>query len=128
MKPVAATALAICLALSAADSSSAAVRWFHSPTGNIQCQVSAHDTRGTAAYCQTFKPGRSVTLSASGALKTCHGAGCLGNGPEDAFTLKYGRSVTVGPFRCTSLQSGMRCVVKASGRGFLLSRKGVKRI
>jgi hypothetical protein len=128
MKRAAASALVICLVLSVADSASAAVRWFHSPTGNIQCQVSAHDSRGTAAYCQTFKPARSVTLSASGAIKTCRGSHCLGNGPEDAFTLKYGRSVTVGPFRCTSLQSGMRCVATASGRGFELSRKGVKRV
>lgn len=125
MKRTVATPLAICLALSVVASANAAVRSFHSPTGNIQCQVSAHDAVGTAAYCQTFKPARSVMLSASGALKTCRGTGCLGDGPEDAFTLKYGRSVTVGPFRCTALQSGVRCVATASGRGF---QQSVKRV
>jgi hypothetical protein len=74
---------------------SATVRFFHSPSGNIECQVSAHDRVGTAAYCQTFTPARSVT---------------------------------VGPFRCTSRKRGMRCVVRSTGDGFELSQQGIRRV
>jgi len=64
----------------------------------------------------------------SGKVKTCRGVKCVGNGPEDASTLKYGKSITVGPFRCTSLERGMRCVVARTGRGFELSKQGVRRL
>jgi hypothetical protein len=111
----------------AAVAAAAAVSWFHSPSGNIECEVAARSIQGTHAYCQTFTPARSATLDAAGRTRVCRGTGCLGNGPENAFTLRYGRSVTVGPFRCTSLVSGMRCVVVRSGRGFLISRQGVRR-
>jgi hypothetical protein len=70
----------------------------------------------------------SVTLHPNGRLDLCHGVKCLGNGPVNATMLAYGRSVTVGPFRCTSLRIGMRCVVRSTGHGFLLSRAGVKRV
>jgi hypothetical protein len=105
-----------------------AVRFFHSPMGNIQCQVSTGATYGRAAFCQTFTPARSVTLHRNGKLKTCRGVKCLGNGPEDATMLKYGKSLAVGPFRCTSLQRGMRCVVVRTGRGFELSKQGIRRL
>jgi len=35
--------------------------------------------------------------------------------------------VQVGPFRCTSLRSGIRCVVSASGHGFLIGASVFKR-
>jgi hypothetical protein len=107
---------------------SATVRFFHSPSGNIECQVSAHDRVGTAAYCQTFTPARSVTLGPGGKLKRCRGGKCLGNGPENATTLRYGHSVTVGPFRCTSRTRGMRCVLRSTRHGFELSRRGIRRV
>jgi hypothetical protein len=108
-------------------SSASLVRFFHSPSGNIQCEVASKDPRGTYAYCQTFKAPRSVQLFATGRLKTCTGMKCLGDGPENAFTLAYGRSTTVGPFRCTSLTTGMRCTLP-SGHGFLLGRTGLTRV
>jgi hypothetical protein len=55
------------------------------------------------------------------------GGVCLGNEPNDAFTLRYGRSVRLGPFRCTSLRVGMRCVFVRTGHGFLISRESLKR-
>jgi hypothetical protein len=67
-------------------------------------------------------------MHADARLALCNGVHCLGNGPTNATMLAYGRSVVVGPFRCTSLTSGMRCVVRSSGHGFVLSRAGVKRI
>src|SRR5689334_4962103 len=89
--------LAGCLCAWRAPAAWATIRFFHSPSGNIECQVSSHDPAGTAAYCQTFTPARSVTLGPGGALKRCRGAKCLGNGPENATTLRYGHSLTVGP-------------------------------
>jgi hypothetical protein len=67
-------------------------------------------------------------MHANGRLDQCRGVRCLGNGPDNATTLAYGRSLVVGPFRCTSLTTGMRCVVRTSGHGFLLSRAGVARL
>ena len=57
----------------------------------------------------------------------CHGQKCVGNPPEDARTLRYGHSISVGPFRCTALRRGVHCVVKKLGYGFLLSAHHVTR-
>ena len=108
---------------------SATIRWFHSPSENIECQVTAADPAiGTAAYCQTGTPALHVVMHPNGRLDLCHGVQCLGNGPVNATTLAYGKSVVVGPFRCTSLRIGMRCVVRSTAHGFLLSRAGLQRI
>jgi hypothetical protein len=42
--------------------------------------------------------------------------------------LAVGRSIELGPFRCTSLRAGVRCVVTKLGHGFTLSTRGVTRI
>jgi hypothetical protein len=44
----------------------------------------------------------------------------MSNGPL-GIPLLYGRSISVGPFRCTALRGAVRCVVEKTGRGFLLS-------
>jgi hypothetical protein len=102
------------------------VMWFSSPSGNIQCEVSSGKPRGVYANCQTFQPGRSVTLRADGRSTVC-GLRCLGNGPEDAFVLAYDTSARLGPFMCTSQTTGVRCVVSRSARGFQISRERIKR-
>ena len=48
----------------------------------------ANDPRGTYAYCQTFEPLASIKLDKAGHSKVCHGGRCVGNGPENAFTLR----------------------------------------
>ncbi|MCW2967246.1 MAG: hypothetical protein JWM71_1018 [Solirubrobacteraceae bacterium] len=110
-----------------ATASAGSVRWFHSPSGNIQCEVSYKTSRGTYAYCQTFQPAASVTLKASGSSKLCSGGGCLGDGPPQAFTLGYGKAVKIGIFRCTSRTSGMTCRVIGKGHGFTIARSGIRR-
>jgi len=103
-----------------------AVRWFHSPSGNIQCEVASHDVRGTYAYCQTSEPRQTAKLTADGRTSACVGPTCsIGDGPEDATVLPHGHSVGVGIFHCTSAVTGIRCVVTASGRGFRIARQGV---
>jgi hypothetical protein len=110
-----------------AAAAAAPPRSFHSPSGNIQCEV-GNGTAGAYAYCQTFEPARSAQLAAGGALRVCRGVACLGNGPENSVRLAYGRSLRAGPFSCTSLTSGMRCIVVASRHGFTISRAGVRRV
>ena len=115
-------ALAATALLLAAPATAGATKWFHSPSGNLQCEV----TR-TYAYCQSFNLPRSATLHPDGHTKVCRGMGCLGDGPDNAFTLGYGHSTRVGPFKCTSQTNGMTCKVVSSGRGYRISRTGVTR-
>lgn len=110
-----------------ASLSAGVARWFHSPSGNISCEVKAGPTVGTYASCFTQRPPRCVNLKPSGQMSVQRGLICIGNPPEGAFTLQYGRSIRVGPFRCTSRRDGMRCVVVRTGHGFLISREAVKR-
>jgi hypothetical protein len=71
----------------------------------------------------------SVTLSARGAVHVCHGVACAANPPEREPTLAVGRSLALGPFRCSSLAGGaVRCVVARTGRGFVLRATGVERL
>lgn len=122
-------ALAAVVALSVAPAASAAVRWIDSPTGNLACEMADHDRRGSYVTCQSLRRPRSVTMGPRGGLRICRGEACLGNPPFDAtVTLAYGRSARLGRYRCTSSEDGMRCRVIASGRGFLITRDGVRRI
>ncbi len=92
-------------------------RFFLTPGANaVSCELSsAVPGLGTFAYC-VIGPHHalSVQMTASGSLKICRGRGCLSNSPEDATILALGKSVAVGPFRCTSFAIGVRCVVVAS--------------
>ncbi len=42
--------------------------------------------------------------------------------------LRYGRTLTVGGFACTSRRNGMTCVVRATGKGFRIAKGGVYRV
>jgi len=89
----------------------------------------------TEVECLVFPAPHSVppqkvgtaTLDASGRVKICRGQRCLGN-PDARRPLRLGKSVAIGPFRCTSLRSGVRCVVTKTGRGFVFTARGVKRL
>ena len=120
--------LAFVLGISAAHAASAGqARWFHSPSGNISCEVGVNRPGiGTYVYCATFRPLRCVTLRRTG-MRVRAGGVCRGNEPENAFTLRYSSSVRLGPFRCTSLRVGMRCIFIRSTHGFLISREALKR-
>jgi hypothetical protein len=119
------TVCAISGTLAAPSAASAASRFFHSPSGNIECQLNT-GTGGAFALCETIRPARRAVLHANGTTTVCRGAGCLSNGPEDAFTLRYGRSTALGGFRCVSMRTGMRCV-SPRNHGFTISRAGLTR-
>jgi hypothetical protein len=101
---------------------------FRSPSANIEC---AMIDRGSSRriYCQSFRPPQTARLNAAGRVTTCRGseARCrIGNAGEQIPTLAYGGEVTVGRFRCASLRSGVRCTIVRTGRGFVISRSGVR--
>jgi hypothetical protein len=100
-----------------------------SPSGNIACEVSGRrpGVRRPYADCETFKPPRSVTMNSDARARVCEGSRCLANTAVGPLVLAYRTAVTVGPFRCSSQTAGMRCVVRAGGHGFEISRQRVAR-
>jgi len=107
---------------------SATYAGFYSPSRNLSCTMADRDARGTYVYCQSVKAPTNVRMSLNGRLRICHGTRCLGSPAKNTRTLGYGKKVAVGRFRCHSLQSGVRCTVIRSGKGFLINRAGVKRV
>ncbi len=102
--------------------------YFRSPSGGIECDLVVNAGKIAAlAYCQTGSRPRSVTMTSSGHLRTCGGPDCLSDAPLHVPVLAYGHQTTLGPFRCLSLTSGVRCRV-SSGRGFRISHSGVGRL
>jgi len=94
---------------------------FFSPSRNIFCWMDDHG-QSVVVGCQTWKPPQEmVKMGAEGRFKSrrvpAAQCGCVPDGPR---TLAYGKQVTVGRFRCLSLQTGMRCTVIQSGKGFLI--------
>src|SRR5262249_49077790 len=104
--------------------------FFYSPSGNLGCEMMP-----TAVVCTSRKPPHRVTLKPSGELTdlcihSTRTVDCGGDFDEDAKfrELPYGRSLTLGPFRCSSATTGITCVIAASGRGFLINRDTVQRV
>jgi hypothetical protein len=60
----------------------------------------------------------------TGLYTTC-GATCVGNPGEGTPTYPVGKTATLAPFSCTVEASGVRCVVAATGKGFLFNENGV---
>jgi hypothetical protein len=96
--------------------------FFFAPGTTTSCELDlAMPHLGTDAYCQTYPHAESATLHPNGKVTVCHGLKCVGNPPEQVPTLAYGASLSAGPIRCTSLRTGVKCVIAKSGHGFLLS-------
>jgi hypothetical protein len=118
---------------------------FRSPSGNVNCL-------GQAAYAGSPAFVSCLVKASTWPSKRPKPAGCdvdwdpqtisLGNrkvsvgscrgdiGPlcidpaDPCFTLAYGRSVDIGPFRCTSAASGVTCRYRTTPRvGFLIARE-----
>jgi hypothetical protein len=105
-------------------------RYFYSPSHNIFCGMH-DDSDYRSVFCQSWKSPQRVELDVNGTLKICQGRRCIPGVcgcREEAPTLGYGKQGTIGRFRCVSLQSGMRCTVIRSGKGFLINSKGVRRV
>jgi hypothetical protein len=96
------------------------------PVG-VSCELDYTPPSFEQVYCGRFKPPASVTMKPSGAAKRCSGDKCLGNPGEGSPTLAYGKSVSIGPFRCLSSSSGVVCTA-TTGRGFVFSRSSITKL
>lgn len=101
---------------------------FRSPSRNLICTM-GDDAQFVGVGCQSYKPPHRVDLTAAGRVTICRGVRCIGDpGDVTVTTLGYGRQKVIGRFRCRSSQAGITCVVIRTGRGFLISRSGAKRV
>jgi hypothetical protein len=102
---------------------------FESPSRNVRCWMDTTPSSGVMG-CMSRNPPRRVNMDAQARLKICRGIRCLGCGcdPPKRVTLGYGRQIAFGRFRCLSRRSGVTCTVMRSGKGFLVSRSGVRRV
>jgi len=99
------------------------------PHGIASCAIYAGSGASTEAFCESFRPQREskATVSARGKVSICASRQTssdrcrLGNAGEGTPTFGYGHRVTIGPFRCAVQPKGVRCVVAASGKGFLFN-------
>lgn len=99
---------------------------FYAPSGNLECEIDnqfGHSAL-TVAMCLTATPPQSATLGTDSSLKKCSGQGCLSNAGLNTPQLPYGTSITLGPFTCLSMTTGMKCTL-GNGDGFVLSRAGI---
>jgi hypothetical protein len=101
--------------------------FFFAPGVTTSCELDlAMPQIGTTAYCQTYPHTESVALDANGKVTVCHGVKCIGNPPDGVPALAYGASLDNGPIRCTSLKAGVKCVIRKTGRGFLISPTAIR--
>lgn len=103
--------------------------FFFAPGNTTSCELDfAMPGIGSIAYCQTYPHAESATLRPSGKLAICHGLKCVGNPPDQVPTLVYGATLSAGPFRCSSLRSGVKCVLAKTGHGFLITATRITRL
>lgn len=103
---------------------------FSSPSRNIGCYMDSTQVRCDIRSRQWKPPPRPSWCHldyGQGLTLLAHGRGryvCAGDTALDhQKVLAYGTSIRRGAFRCTSLQSGMRCVNLRTRHGFKLSRQ-----
>lgn len=104
---------------------------FRSPSGNIHCMIwmldPPHARCDILESTSSFPAPRDCDLdwgTAFGVGPTGRGEPwCVGDTVADpnGLVLPYGRSVTLGPFTCSSAETGMTCV-NAQGGGFTVAR------
>ncbi len=133
---LAATALvAVAVALVAGADRASAFTGFQSPSGNIGCVIDKRsgvrcDIRNRdwspppkPASCQLDWGHGLVVVRRGRGHFVCAGDTTLGEGRR----LAYGDAIRRGRFRCVSSRSGMRCVNRRNGHGFVLSRERARR-
>jgi hypothetical protein len=106
------------------------------PQGTAACAVYDHYAGSTEAFCEGYLPGREskATVNARGKVSICawrvtRSNHCrLGNAGTNAPIYESGRKVTLGRFSCVVGHVGVRCVVTASGKGFLFNPNKATRV
>jgi hypothetical protein len=95
-----------------------------STNGNVTCVLHSkgYTTRGDVDnHGLTARYHRHWDIEFSGAVQTGPSRREV-HGPNPAQILRYGQTLTVGNFRCSSRVAGLRCISIHSKHGFLLSR------
>lgn len=96
----------------------------------VTCAMYDGARSGVAALCETASAHyeQKATLRPSGTVIACSARGValanrcdLGNAGVQTPTYRAGKRVAVGRFRCNVLASAVRCVLAATGRGFLFT-------
>jgi len=107
---------------------------FSSPSRNIGCVLDRTGVRCDIAQ-RSWRPppkpsscpldwGNGLSVGRRGKARfTCAGDTVLGS----RRTLRYGRAIRRGRFRCVSRRKAMRCVNRRTGHGFALSRQAARR-
>ena len=102
---------------------------FASPSRNIGCYMDSTQVRcdiRNRSWRPPKRPGWCPLDYGQGLMVSDRGRGryvCAGDTALDHQpVVGYRRSISRGPFRCTSLTSGMRCVNLRTRHGFTLSR------
>ena len=112
-------AAALLFAVSAAPAQAANPQ-FQTPSGNIGCEYQADsDDR---LYCVRLEPEmRYIEFYEKGAYSGAYEGDSWF--PSDAPVLKYGENLVLGPYTCTSQESGLVCA--RGEHGFEANRKGI---
>jgi hypothetical protein len=129
VRSIAALAVVVCSLVTVSGAAAGEQHFFFAPGVSTSCEMDFQMGKlGTVAYCQTVPHYESVVLHANGKLTVCHGVKCIGNPPDGVPTLTYGAFLDNGPIRCTSLKAGVKCVVRKTGKGFLISPTAIKAV
>lgn len=103
---------------------------FRSPSGNVGCYLDVDYVRCDIAEknwsppprpadCE-FDYGQGITMVPGGSAEfVCAGDTAL---VPDGNPLPFGESMTAGPLRCDSAESGITCRDTGTGKGFSISR------
>jgi hypothetical protein len=122
---VIATAVVAALAAGATPAV-AKTRSFQTPSHNIRCAYFSTQGPGPWIRCDVLSLNDTAfRLDRTHKGKRIHVTDAAA-GPH-ARVLRYGHSLKVGPFTCTSRRSGLTCKSRVSRHGFKLSKQRQKR-
>jgi hypothetical protein len=112
--------------------------WSLSPRTTVEKEFLAASMQGgcamtaTRVTCMSYAtPAQVVTLAPNGGVAICSGTATTcheGNFGENTPQYDTGQALTVGPFRCEALATGVRCTVRATGKGFVISPTSTVRL
>ena len=95
---------------------------FRTPSHKIVCLYQSKGGPGPYIRCDAlFLNDVAFFLKKTGKGKRRHVTDTV-NDPH-ANTLRYGRSLELGPFTCASRRSGLKCKSRKTGHGFKISRQ-----
>lgn len=89
--------------------------------GNVTCGIHRNRFRGSRSGFDSEKPSRRWFVQVNKPAWVEVSTRLFGSSPVRV--LRYGQTLRVGFFRCTSRLAGLTCLSRDSGHGFFLSNK-----